>query len=63
LLVPPLGFGAVYLVAATALGGAFVVLAERLRRRADRHSALRVYLFSLTYLAVLFAATVADARL
>ncbi|HEV2771857.1 MAG TPA: heme o synthase [Thermoleophilaceae bacterium] len=63
LLVPALGFGPVYLVAAAALGGAFVVLAERLRRRADRHSALRVYLFSLTYLAILFAATVADARL
>jgi heme o synthase len=63
LYVPALGFGPVYLVAAAILGAAFVVLAERLRRRADRHSALRVYLFSLTYLAVLFAATVADARL
>ncbi|MBA3421881.1 MAG: protoheme IX farnesyltransferase [Thermoleophilaceae bacterium] len=63
LLVPALGFGSVYLVAAAILGAAFVVLAERLRRRADRPSALRVYLFSLTYLAVLFAATVVDARL
>jgi len=63
LRVPALGLGPVYLVAAAILGAAFVVLAERLRRRADRQSALRVYLFSLTYLALLFAATVADARL
>ena len=63
LLMPSVGFGPVFLVAATTLGGAFVALAERLRRRADRQSALRVYLFSLTYLAMLFAATVADARL
>ncbi len=62
-LVPALGFGPVYLVAAAILGLAFVVLAERLRRRADRRSALRAYLFSLTYLAALFAATVAGARL
>ncbi len=63
LLMPAVGFGPVYLVAAATLGGAFVGLAERLRRRADRQSALRVYLFSLAYLAVLFAAMVADARI
>jgi len=63
LLVPALSLGPLYLVAAGVLGAAFIVLAERLRRRADRPSALRVYLFSLAYLAVLFAATVADARL
>ena len=62
-VVPALGFGPLYLVAAVILGTAFVGLAERLRRRADLPSALRVYLFSLTYLAVLFAAAVADARL
>ena len=37
--------------------------ALRLQRRADRASALRTYLFSLAYLAVLFAAMVPDARL
>jgi heme o synthase len=63
LLVPALDLGAVYLVAAALLGGAFIVLAERLRRRADRPSALRTYLFSLAYLALLFAAAVADAKL
>ncbi len=56
-------FGAVYAAAALALGGAFVWLAVRLQRAADRRSALRTYLFSLAYLAVLFCAMVADARL
>jgi protoheme IX farnesyltransferase len=56
-------FGALYAAAAVALGGAFMVLAVRLQRRADRQSALRTYLFSLAYLALLFAAMVADARL
>ena len=63
LLVPALDLGAVYVTAAAVLGGGFAVLAERLRRRADRTSALRTYLFSLAYLALLFAALVADARL
>ena len=40
-------FGALYAVVALALGAAFVVLAVRLQRQADRRSALRTYLFSL----------------
>jgi heme o synthase len=56
-------FGMVYAVAAAGLGAAFVVLAVQLHRRADRRSALRTYLFSLAYLAVLFCAMVLDARL
>jgi heme o synthase len=56
-------FGAIYAVVALGLGAAFVVLAVRLQRRADRRSALRTYLFSLAYLAVLFCAMVLDARL
>ena len=56
-------FGAIYAAAALALGGWFLVLAVRLQRRADRQSALRTYLYSLAYLAVLFGAMVADARL
>src|SRR5919198_4598364 len=47
-------FGAIYAVVALGLGAAFVVLAVRLQRRADRRSALRTYLFSLAYLATLF---------
>jgi protoheme IX farnesyltransferase len=56
-------FGAIYGVVALALGGAFVALAVRLQRRADRRAALRTYLFSLAYLALLFSAMVLDARL
>ena len=55
-------FDGIYFVAALVLGGALMALALRLSRRADRMSALRLYLFSLAYLALLFAAMVADAR-
>jgi protoheme IX farnesyltransferase len=56
-------FGAIYAVCAVVLGGAFLTLSVRLQRRADRRSALRTYLFSLAYLALLFVAMVADAQL
>jgi heme o synthase len=56
-------FGAIYATVAVLLGAAFMVLAVRLQRRADRQSALRTYLYSLAYLAVLFVTMVVDARL
>jgi protoheme IX farnesyltransferase len=56
-------FGLVYLVASMLLGWAFVGLAVVLYRRQDRRSALRLYLFSLAYLALLFGAMVADVKL
>jgi protoheme IX farnesyltransferase len=56
-------FGMTYLVSSVLLGAAFIYGAWRLMRRADRRSALRLYLFSLGYLAALFAAMVADVRL
>jgi protoheme IX farnesyltransferase len=56
-------FGLIYGVAALALGGAFISLSLRLWREAERSSALRTYLFSLAYLALLFCAMVLDARL
>jgi protoheme IX farnesyltransferase len=56
-------FGLIYAAAAVLLGGAFVWLAVRLQRQADRRAALRTYLYSLAYLAVLFCAMVVDARL
>ncbi len=56
-------FGLVYLVASMALGLAFVALAVVLYRRRDRRSALRLYLFSLAYLALLFGAMVMDVKL
>ncbi|HYH89574.1 MAG TPA: heme o synthase [Solirubrobacteraceae bacterium] len=56
-------FGALYAAVALALGAAFLVHAVRLQRSADRRAALRTYLFSLLYLALLFCAMVADTRL
>jgi len=56
-------FGAIYGFAAIALGGVFISLSLRLWREAERRSALRTYLFSLAYLALLFLAMVVDARL
>jgi protoheme IX farnesyltransferase len=57
------GFGGIYLAASLVLGGLFIAGAVALQRNADRRSALRLYLFSLAYLALLFAAMVADAKL
>jgi heme o synthase len=56
------GFGAIYLVSSLLLGGAFIGGAVTLQRRADRRSALKLYLFSLAYLALLFCAMVVDAK-
>ena len=56
------GFGAIYLVSSLTLNGLFIAGAVRLHRRADRRSALRLYLFSLAYLALLFGSMVLDAR-
>jgi heme o synthase len=53
-------FGTVYLAAAALLGSLFIGSALRLSRRADRRSALHVFLFSMLYLALLFSAMVAD---
>src|SRR2546423_2364755 len=55
-------FDGIYLGCALVLGGVLMWLALRLSRRADRRSALRLYLYSLAYLALLFAAMVVDAR-
>jgi protoheme IX farnesyltransferase len=55
-------FGLTYLVASVSLGALFIYGAWRLLRRPERRTALRLYLFSLAYLALLFAAMVADAR-
>jgi protoheme IX farnesyltransferase len=57
------GFGGVYLAASLVLGLGFIAGAVRLYRRADRRSALQLYLFSLAYLALLFCAMVLDAKL
>jgi protoheme IX farnesyltransferase len=56
-------FGGVYLVGSIALGLAFVAGAVLLYRRADRQAALRLYLFSMLYLALLFGTMVLDVKL
>ena len=56
-------FGGIYLGASMLLGCAFIAGAVWLYRRADRAAALRLYLFSLVYLALLFGAMVADVKL
>ena len=57
------GFGVTYLVASVALGGVFIYFAYRLYRDPSRPAALRLYLYSLLYLALLFGAMVLDAQL
>jgi heme o synthase len=56
-------FDGLYAIAAGVLGGAFLWLAARLQRNPDRRAALRLYLYSLLYLALLFTAMVADVKL
>jgi len=48
------GLGVAYLVPSMLLGGAFVYCAVRLLRSGERGWALRTYLYSLAYLALLF---------
>ena len=52
--------GTGYLVAAVALDAAFIALSARLIVRPSHQRALQLYLFSLTYLALLFGAMAAD---
>ena len=56
------GFGVIYLVGSMVLGLAFIAGSWLLYRRADRRSALRLYLFSMLYLALLFATMVVAAK-
>jgi protoheme IX farnesyltransferase len=56
------GFGVIYLVGSMVLGLAFIAGSVLLYRRADRRSAVRLYLFSMLYLALLFATMVVAAK-
>ncbi len=56
-------FGAIYLAAAILLGGVFLALAARLAVSPSRLAALRLYLSSLAYLALLFGAMAVDRAL
>jgi heme o synthase len=55
-------FGVTYLVSSVLLGAVFIFFATKLLRTADRRWALRTYLFSLAYLALLFLAMAIDAN-
>jgi protoheme IX farnesyltransferase len=58
----PLGrMGAIYLVSAAALGGWFVRLAVDLWRSGSNQAALRLFKYSIVYLAALFVAMAVDA--
>ena len=50
------GLGVAYVIPSILLGAAFIYCAVKLLRTADRRWALRTYLFSLAYLALLFLA-------
>ena len=56
-------FDGLYAIAAGVLGTIFLTFAVRLQRNPDRRAALRLYLYSLLYLALLFAAMVVDVKL
>jgi heme o synthase len=57
------GMGGRYLSSVLILGAVFLIGAELLRRTPSRALALRVYLYSLLYLALVFGAMVCDTRL
>ena len=57
------GLDYIYVAASALLGLAFIALAVALSRLTTRKAALRLYLFSLLYLALLFVAMVADVKL
>jgi protoheme IX farnesyltransferase len=60
LFAPVAGMGAIYLVAALALGGVFTWLAVRLLRERSTQVAMRVFTWSITYISLLFAAIAVD---
>jgi heme o synthase len=56
------GMGIAYLIPSMVLGAVFIYCAVKLLRTADRRWALRTYLYSLSYLALLFLAMAVDAN-
>ena len=60
LLVPVADMGPVYIVAATALGAAFVALAAGVLRRPDPARSMRLFGWSNAYVVLLFGAIAAD---
>jgi protoheme IX farnesyltransferase len=59
-LLPVAGLGALYLTAAVALGVVLVGAAVRVLREGGVRTAMSLFHFSITYLALLFAAAAVD---
>jgi protoheme IX farnesyltransferase len=59
-LVPVGGMGAIYVAAAAVLGVVLIGFAVRVWRHADARTAMALFRFSITYLALLFAAVAVD---
>jgi protoheme IX farnesyltransferase len=57
---PVAGLGAIYLIAASILGGIFTWYAFKLLRSESAGDAMRVFVWSITYLTLLFAAMALD---
>jgi protoheme IX farnesyltransferase len=60
LFAPVAGMGAIYVVAATVLGGIFTWYAVQLRREVSPKLAMRVFAWSITYITLLFGAMALD---
>jgi heme o synthase len=60
LLVPAGAVGVVYALGAALLGGAFLMYALRLRRQATVASAMKLFVYSIAYLFLLFGMMVVD---
>ncbi|MBV9547819.1 MAG: protoheme IX farnesyltransferase, partial [Chloroflexi bacterium] len=64
LVLAPFGLmGGLYFASAAILGGAFILYALRLWREATPAAARRLYLYSILYLFLLFAAMAVDRSL
>ena len=57
------GLGIAYVIPSILLGAVFIYFSTKLLRTGDRRWALRTYLFSLAYLALLFLAMAIDSQL
>ena len=60
LLYPVAGLGAIYPAAAVALGGILLMYALRVWRVGGTRTAMSLFRYSITYLALLFAAAAVD---
>ena len=60
LFSPVAGMGAVYLVAAIVLGGAFTWFAVKLLMEPSTKTAMKVFTYSITYITLLFGAMAVD---